>query len=333
MTEDDHPTARSAPSSEALAGLACPCGQSGSLALEEKNYLCRTPGCGKRFPVVDGVPVLIDEDRSIFRHESYIRHEDTTMAGMATGPRRENPLKAGARWLLNQVPSRSSNAASYTAGDALEAVLDRRARPRVLVLGCGDVRLKPSRPVDLVYSDVTLGPLAMLIADAHDIPFANAQFDFVIAAAVLEHVADPQRVVAEIHRVLKPDGFVYAVTPFMQQVHLGRYDFTRFTFVGHRRLFRMFDDLAMGIAGGPGMALAWAFNYYLTSFAEGPRMRSLLDSLSRLLVAPFKYADGYLVRKKGAYDGASAFYFFGQRRETALDDRAILACHRGLNSV
>ena len=36
-----------------------------------------------------------------------------------------------------------------------------------------------------------------------------------LVQAGLEHVRDPWQVVAEIHRVLKDDGLVYAETPFM----------------------------------------------------------------------------------------------------------------------
>jgi len=57
-----------------------------------------------------------------------------------------------------------------------------------------------------------------------------------LVQAGLEHVRDLWQVVAEIHRVLKDDGLVYAETPFMQQVHEGPYDFTRFTESGHRYL-------------------------------------------------------------------------------------------------
>ena len=81
----------------------------------------------------------------------------------------------------------------------------------------------------------------MLICDANDIPFENGSFDGVVLQAALEHVADPYRCVEETHRVLKEKGLVYAETAFMQQVHGGRYDFTRFTRLGHRRLFRRFD--------------------------------------------------------------------------------------------
>ncbi|MEZ5361501.1 MAG: class I SAM-dependent methyltransferase [Bryobacterales bacterium] len=66
-----------------------------------------------------------------------------------------------------------------------------------------------------------------MLCDAQRIPFADATFDAVVAQAMLEHVADPVRAVGEIWRVLKP-GLVYSETPFLQQVHAGPYDFTRY---------------------------------------------------------------------------------------------------------
>ena len=50
---------------------------------------------------------------------------------------------------------------------------------------------------------------------------ADASVDGVIVQAVLEHVLDPRTVAAEVERVLRPRGMVYAETPLMQQVHEG----------------------------------------------------------------------------------------------------------------
>ena len=42
--------------------------------------------------------------------------------------------------------------------------------------------------------------------DAHELPFPDERFDLVYARYLLEHVADPARVLAEMRRVLRPGG-------------------------------------------------------------------------------------------------------------------------------
>lgn len=44
------------------------------------------------------------------------------------------------------------------------------------------------------------------VGDAHKLPFKSASFDLVICTEVLEHVVNPENVVSEIGRVLKPGG-------------------------------------------------------------------------------------------------------------------------------
>ncbi|WP_048846230.1 class I SAM-dependent methyltransferase [Tanticharoenia sakaeratensis] len=51
------------------------------------------------------------------------------------------------------------------------------------------------------------------------LPFEDAQFDFVLCAATLEHTKRPWEVAAEICRVLKPGGIVRIDYPFLQPVH------------------------------------------------------------------------------------------------------------------
>lgn len=48
--------------------------------------------------------------------------------------------------------------------------------------------------------------LRLISADAHKLPFKNKSFDLVICTEVLEHVENPQKVLAEIKRVLAPNG-------------------------------------------------------------------------------------------------------------------------------
>jgi hypothetical protein len=56
----------------------------------------------------------------------------------------------------------------------------------------------------------------------------------------------------------------------------------------------------------------------------------VLSNITRVLIWPLKYLDHYLSRRRGAYDCASALYFFGRRRETPVSDREISRGYRGL---
>lgn len=205
--------------------------------------------------------------------------------------------------------------------------------PRVLIvggriLGEGSEELV-SPGLQTVETDIALGPRTQIVCDAHSLPFADASFDGVVAQAVLEHVVDPARCVDEIHRVLRADGLVYAETPFMQQVHAGAYDYTRFTHLGHRRLFRSFAEVDSGAACGPGMALAWSFTNFLQSFANTRFQRRLARMAGHLTTFPLKYIDPFLIDRPGSLDAASAVYFLGRKTDSVLADSELPNHYRG----
>lgn len=52
-----------------------------------------------------------------------------------------------------------------------------------------------------------------LTCDAHELPFKDESYDFVICAEVLEHLQDPQKAAAELTRVLKKGGTLLATAP------------------------------------------------------------------------------------------------------------------------
>lgn len=115
----------------------------------------------------------------------------------------------------------------------------------------------------------------------------------------------------------------------MQQVHLGRYDFTRFTHLGHRRLFRWFEEHRSGVANGPGMAMAWSVERFMLALGAGKVDRQLLRTLGRWITFPALYLDGWLSKKAVAYDAASAYYFFGKKMDQPISDRDIVAGYKG----
>jgi len=310
---------------ELLPALRCPICQA-RLDCAAIECHCVSPTCGTRFPIVDGIPVLIHEARSLFSINEIASQRPDAVGAPAAGWKRR--LR---RWL----PGLSKNfVARRNYARFAELLSEPAGRAPVLVLGAGNLGqgldLLLSQPhIQLVESDVYFGPRTTLIADAHDIPFADATFAGVIIQAVLEHLVDPQRCVAEIGRVLHPAGLVYAETPFMQQVHEGRYDFTRYTHLGHRRLFRDFTEIESGPVAGPGMALAWAWAYFLMGFAGSRRARSAAYLIARLTGWPLKYFDYLLLRRPGAYDAGAGYYFMGRKSGEPLSDRALIQHYRG----
>jgi SAM-dependent methyltransferase len=201
-------------------------------------------------------------------------------------------------------------------------------------LGAGMAPLLDHPAVDATETDVWLGPRTRLVCDGHDLPFADGTFDAVVCQAVLEHVLDPPRVVAEMHRVLRPDGLLYSEIPLMQQVHEGAYDFTRYTYLGQRRLFRCFDELAGGPVCGPAMALAWSVRYLAVTLAgSSARGRGVIAHLVPLATFWLPRLDRWLIGRPGAMDAASAIGFLGRRRDTPLGDDEIVASYRGLNAT
>ena len=202
-------------------------------------------------------------------------------------------------------------------------------RPRLLVIGGGTIGsgVKPlySDPaIDVIAFDVYSSPHVQFVGDGHAIPFVDGVFDVVWVQAVLEHVVDPEQVVREIHRLLRPDGLVYADTPFLQAVHEGPYDFLRFTLSGHRWLFRRFSEIGSGVQGGPGVTLRWSIRYCAAGL-----FRSYWAG--RLIEASFfwlRYLDK-LIPSSWSSDGASGVWFLGSRAETTMMPREIIAYYRG----
>jgi SAM-dependent methyltransferase len=300
--------------------LRCPaCGA--PLALDPAAATCAR-GC-RRYPVHDGVPLLVDESTCPVPLDEILRS-----ANAFTRSRSRAEV-----WAKHLVPSPHANVTGARMRALFRDLLPREAgEPTVLLVGNGqdDAGLRALGTTRVVNSDLFLYPSTNLVCDALRIPFADGTFDGVTAIAVLEHVLEPERAVAEIHRVLRPGGIVLAETPFMQQVHGGPFDFTRFTDLGHRRLFRRFEEIERGACGGPGMALAWAYHYFLLSLVGGPPpLRRAVTAFAYATSFWLRFFDRLLIARPETSDAASGLFFLGRRSEATLDDRQLVRDYRG----
>ena len=123
-----------------------------------------------------------------------------------------------------------TGAAAVRTVDKLQALFPL-AQSRVLEVGSGlgsillEMRRRKVRAVGLEPSEEWCGIIRRRLERAglsrecvvqgigEHLPFADASVDLVVSLQVLEHVQEPERVLAEIDRVLRPGGILYLSAP------------------------------------------------------------------------------------------------------------------------
>jgi SAM-dependent methyltransferase len=83
--------------------------------------------------------------------------------------------------------------------------------------------------LDVVYANYVTDKEPDVQADPMDLPFRDASFDSALCAELLEHVRNPERVVHEAFRVLRPGGMLMGTVPFMMKIHGDPSDYGRYT--------------------------------------------------------------------------------------------------------
>lgn len=150
--------------------------------------------------------------------------------------------------------------------DRLLAMLARAGRhaPRILDVGSGGRTISAST----TRLDIRRLPNVDVQADAEALPVRAGCVDAVVITDVLMYLRRPHRAVAEIHRVLRPGGHVFAAEPFIYpDVGAGTF---RFTWRGLASLFDGFEVVDAGYQRGPTSAAVPVFTYYAaTLFACG----------------------------------------------------------------
>jgi SAM-dependent methyltransferase len=73
------------------------------------------------------------------------------------------------------------------------------------------------------------GRRANIVASLESLPVAAESFDAVLCTEVIEHVARPDAVLAELQRVLAPGGRICLTVPFVWPLHEEPFDFYRYT--------------------------------------------------------------------------------------------------------
>ncbi len=134
-----------------------------------------------------------------------------------------------------------------------------------------------------------------VVADAHRLPFRDGVFQRIECDAVLEHVRQPETVMAEMRRVLAAGGYLHLVTPFCHPFHEYPKDYRRFTPDGLRELAAGMEVAAEGWRTGPTATLLVFAIEYAKLLLPWRWWRAAAHGVVGWVVWPLRYLDLLLV--------------------------------------
>jgi len=195
--------------------LACPrCG--GGLARDGEDASCEA--CRLRYPRRDDGAL----DLRLQGRKSVV-HEFRLGVPLAASPSPLQPLPLRA---APEVDFRGRAVPYHLTRELLSHFPRAKAAgERMLDLGCGSAPHREAceaagfEYVGLDYDSAQ----AMLLGDAHALPFRDASFAFVLSIAVLEHLRFPAVALREARRVMQPGAALVGTVAFLEPFHADSY--------------------------------------------------------------------------------------------------------------
>jgi SAM-dependent methyltransferase len=169
-------------------------------------------------------------------------------------------------------------------------------RGRLLDVGCG---YQPYRRLLLSPPSQATGYVGMdlpdntyrppdLSWDGRRIPLDDVSVDSVLLTEVLEHCPDPECVLRETARVLKPGGFMFLTVPFIWPIHTVPHDEFRYTPFALRRLLEQagFQNPVIEATGGRHAVLAITLGLWVRRRALTSRVHVVTRAVLSILLWP-----------------------------------------------
>lgn len=266
-----------------LKYIVCPLSKEALLRFDSD---CAVFFGGSKYPLVDSIPILIDEKNGLFDINGIIAQKPLTQNRQYLDKRKfKNYVRR------NMLPSLSSD---VDLKSRYEKLALQAKGLRVLVIGAGEkVAFYKGvfKESEVITSDVHMQFRPDVVFDVHAIPFPNDFFHLVIAAQVIEHTMRPWVAAKEMERVCTKQGVLQIEVPFAFPYHAAPYDFFRFTFTGMRSLFPSCQVVDYKATEGPFSAAAVVNAQALIEVSSISRVRQLMVVIGRLIFFWLKFLD------------------------------------------
>jgi len=172
----------------------------------------------------------------------------------------------------------------------------------LLDIGCGHMPYKsmllshPSKATKYIGLDLELAKYGVrpdLVWNGECIPLPDGTIDCALATEVFEHCAQPEVVMNEIHRILKPNGMLFFTVPFLWPLHEVPHDEYRYTPFALERLLRnsCFAEITLKALGGWDASLAQMIGLWVRRRSLSPVKRKLSSMVAALIVRTLQRSD------------------------------------------
>lgn len=186
-------------------------------------------------------------------------------------------------------------------------------------LGCGD---QPYKELFLQHADKYVGVEWSaqgrtnppdIIADLNQrLDIESDTANTVVSFSVMEHLCEPQIMLNEAFRILKPGGSLILQVPWQWWIHEAPHDYFRYSPYGLRHMLGKAGFQEIKVEAQCGFFTTWIvkFNYFSNRAIRGPR---LLRRFLKVFLVPFWYlgqlAAPYLDRLDKDWEMESQGYF------------------------
>jgi len=180
----------------------------------------------------------------------------------------------------------------YMPKDHVKEFIRRAAEGTVIVeLGSGNRRLRE----DVINIDLFPFPNVDLTANIMKTPLRDHSVDFVVLDTVLEHVPEPERVVKELFRILKPAGKAICIAPFIFPYHGYPKHYFNYSKDGLEFLFKNFTECKVEMNTGPGSGFVNLLSEYFAVAMAGENnfLYTFFKGLGLLPIFFLKYLDQF----------------------------------------
>ena len=197
-----------------------------------------------------------------------MRASDTREQVEREGQERLNPRLSNPSWLVLR-----------KRRELFRRWLQQIAGRDLRVLDIGG-RIQPYRPLlsdrtaAYVALDVRLTPLVSVLGRGEQLPFRDGSFDLVICTQVLQYTYEPQRVMAEVYRVLRAGGYLLLSVP-SASIQDADEECWRFLPAALRQMLAPFSKIEIVPEGGSVTGFVRTINSCLNVFVRYPSARAV----------------------------------------------------------